>query len=178
MRWVVVGVAALLVGLLAYGVAAEHSRTSVTGNVEVGKTPPGATKQLPVLSRDDTSSIRSYQGRLVLVNFWGSWCTPCTQELPLLQKLQTAIKASGGTVLGVNFHDNTEDATRWVHDKRVTYPSLRDGSGDYTTGTWGVHQAPESYLIGKDGRIKAFIKGPLTQQWIDEHVLPAVQAAR
>ena len=175
MRWVVVGVAALLVGLLAYGVVSENSRTSDASGVRTGKAPPEAKTELPALGRRANGSVRDYRGKVVLVNFWASWCPPCTHELPLLQKAQHAIQGDGGTVLGINSRDNSEDALKWVRGKGLTYPSLRDGSGDFSDG-WGVHQLPESYLLDKDGRVKAFLKGTLTQQWIDEHVLPLVHA--
>jgi cytochrome c biogenesis protein CcmG/thiol:disulfide interchange protein DsbE len=166
-RWVVIGIAALLVGLLSYGVASQHD-----GAVEeVGKLPPASRVALPVLGTTKQGSVADYRGRIVLVNFWGSWCDPCTAELPLLQKAQTSLERSGATVLGINSRDNTEDALGWVDKNHLTYPSLRDGSGDYAD-TWGVHQMPESYLLGRDGRVIAMRRGPLTQQWIDEHVTP------
>lgn len=174
MRWVVVGVAALLVGLLAYGVASEGSKTAADSRVQPGKVPPETRTNLTELGGERTGSVSSYRGKFVLVNFWASWCPPCTAELPLLQKAQRAIESGGGTVLGINSRDNTEDALRWVRDKRLTYPSLRDGSGDFSD-EWGVRQLPETYLLGKDGRIKAFLKGELTQAWIDENVLPLVK---
>ena len=175
MRWVIVGAAALLVGLLAYGVVSENSKTSVDSKVQIGKVPPETHTKLTELGSDETGSVAAYRGKVVLVNFWGSWCPPCTAELPLLQKAQAAIESSGGTVLGINARDNSEAALKWVRDKHLTYPSLRDGSGDFSDG-WGVREYPESYLLGKDGRVKAFLKGPLTQRWIDEHVRPLVNA--
>jgi cytochrome c biogenesis protein CcmG/thiol:disulfide interchange protein DsbE len=167
MRWVVIGIAALLVGLLAYGVASQGD-----GAVEVvGQRPPAAHTSLPVLGAPKQGSVADYRGRVVLVNFWGSWCPPCTDELPLLQKAQRSLEGSGATVLGINSRDNTEDALKWVDKNHLTYPSLRDGSGDYAD-TWGVHQMPESYLLGRDGKVIAAQRGPLTQRWIDEHVTP------
>lgn len=175
MRWVIVGVAALLVGLLAYGVASENSRTTVDSKLRAGKVPPKTGTSLPELGDTERGTVADYRGKVVLVNFWASWCEPCTAELPLLQKAQTAIESSGGTVLGINSRDNTEDALRWVRNKHLTYPSLRDGSGDFSDD-WGVHQLPETYLLGKDGRVKAFLKGTLTQAWIDRNVLPLANA--
>ncbi len=175
MRWVVVGIAALLVGLLAYGVASENSKTSVDSELQAGKVPPESTERLEALGATKAGAVADYRGKVVLVNFWASWCDPCTAELPLLQKAQTAIESQGGTVLGINSRDNTEDALKWVRDKKLTYPSLRDGSGDFAD-EWGVHQMPETYLLGKDGRVRAFLKGPLTQKWIDANVTPLVNA--
>jgi cytochrome c biogenesis protein CcmG/thiol:disulfide interchange protein DsbE len=170
MRWVVIGIAAALVGLLAYGVASQDSDPSA-GALATGKPAPGADESLPQLGATSKGSIDDYRGKVVLVNFWASWCGPCTAELPLLQKAQSALERNGATVLGINSRDNTEDAMKWVDDKHLTYPSLHDGSGDFAD-EWGVHQIPETYLLDEDGKVIALMKGPLTQRWIDEHVTP------
>jgi DsbE subfamily thiol:disulfide oxidoreductase len=171
MRWVVIGIAAALVGLLSYGVASQDSETAVDAAVQPGKRPPGDAAKLPRLGAKAMGALADYRGRVVLVNFWASWCPPCTDELPLLQKAQAALKGRGATVVGINSRDNTEDALAWVDRNHLTYPSLRDGSGDFAD-EWGVHQMPESYLLGRDGKVVALVKGPLTQTWIDEHVKP------
>lgn len=174
MRWVVIGIAAALVGLLVYGVAQQDSKTSLVSSVQTGKAPPGATKALPVLARAGTQTIADFKGKVVLVNFWASWCPPCTAELPLLQRAQKTLSASGATVLGINSRDNTEDALRWVDRNKLTYPSLRDGSGDFAQ-TWGVYQLPESYVLDRDGKVVAALKGPLSQKWIDANVIPVAK---
>jgi DsbE subfamily thiol:disulfide oxidoreductase len=156
--------------LLVYGVASQDSR-STGGALGTGKPAPEADEALPRLGGTSTRSISDYRGKVVLVNFWASWCKPCTAELPLLEKAQTALERHGATVLGINSRDNTEDAMKWVEDKHLTYPSLHDGSGDYADG-WGVHQIPETYLLDENGNVIALLKGPLNQQWIDAHVLP------
>jgi cytochrome c biogenesis protein CcmG/thiol:disulfide interchange protein DsbE len=168
-RWVVIGIAAALVGLLAYGVASQDSATSA-GALGTGQAAPGADKALPLLGKTATGAIDDYRGKVVLVNFWASWCKPCTAELPLLERAQAALESRGATVLGINSRDNSEDALKWVDDKHLTYPSLHDGSGDFAD-EWGVHQIPETYLLDEDGKVVALVKGPLTQKWIDDHVL-------
>jgi cytochrome c biogenesis protein CcmG/thiol:disulfide interchange protein DsbE len=169
MRWLVIGIAAALVGLLAYGVASQDSDTSA-GALGTGKAAPHADETLPLLGKTAKGSIEDYRGQVVLVNFWASWCKPCTAELPLLEKAQASLQREGATVLGINSRDNSEDALKWVTDKHLTYPSLHDGSGDFAD-EWGVHQIPESYLLDEDGKVVALVKGPLTQKWIDRHVL-------
>ncbi len=170
MRWVVIGIAAALVGLLAYGVASQGDGTA-SGAVRKGEVPPAAASTLPRLGERSQGALADYRGKIVLVNFWASWCPPCTDELPLLQKAQQDLESNGATVVGINSRDNTEDALQWVHRNRLTYPSLRDGSGDFAD-EWGVHQLPESYLLDRDGTVLALVKGPLTQAWIDDNVAP------
>ena len=174
MRWVVIGVAALLVGLLSYGVASQGTDTSIDAAIQQGERPPAPEEPLPVLGSGETASVEDYRGKIVLVNFWASWCEPCTDELPLLQKTQAALERGGGTVLGVNSRDTTEDALAFVRRYDLTFPSLRDGSGDFAE-LWGLTGQPESFVIDRQGRVAAFLRGPLDQEWIDEQVMPLLQ---
>lgn len=169
MRWVVIGVAALLVGLLAYGVAEQDSKTTTSAALNDGETPPST--KLPVLGEDAQNTVSAFKGQVVLVNFWASWCPPCVDELPLLEKTQQALATENATVLGINTRDNTEDALEFVEKYDLTFPSLRDGAGDVAED-WGVAQYPESFLLDREGKIAAVVQGPVTQAFIDERVLP------
>lgn len=173
MRWVVIAVAALLVGLLTYGVASEGTDTTLESKLANGEHPIAPDAKLATLGTDQTGQLKNFRGKLVLVNFWASWCEPCTDELPDLQKVQDAM-GDKGTVVGINSRDASEDAQTFVDDNRLTYPSLRDGSGDFAD-TWGVNQMPESFLLDAQGRIVAAIHGPLNDAWVAEHITPRLQ---
>ena len=176
MRWVVVAVAALLVGLLTYGVATQGTDTTIDSALRRGERVSAPATALPKLGADGTASVRDYRGKVVLVNFWASWCPPCTDELPLLQRTQHDMVKGGGTVLGINTHDATEDALGFVKRYDLTFPSLRDGEGSYAEN-WGLTGYPESFLLDEDGRVTAARRGPIDQQWVDEHVTPLLKGA-
>lgn len=177
MRWVVIGVAALLVGLLTYGVVAQGTDTSIDSALAQGKRVPAPSTSLPRLGAGGTGSVDDYKGRVVLVNFWASWCPPCTKELPLLERTQARMKQAGGTVLGINTRDATEDALGFVHRYDLTFPSLRDGSGNFAE-RWGLTGYPESFLLDPQGRVAAARRGPIDQQWVDDHVLPLLRGSQ
>jgi len=170
MRWVAIGVASLIVGLLAYGVASQGTDTSIDEALAKGRRATAPVQALPRLGADGTGSVDAYKGKVVLVNFWASWCPPCTEELPLLQRTHRAISKRGGLVLGVNTRDSSEDALEFVERFGLTFPSLRDGSGDYAE-EWGLTAYPESFVLDRDGKIVAARRGPVDQGWIDEHVV-------
>jgi cytochrome c biogenesis protein CcmG/thiol:disulfide interchange protein DsbE len=174
MRWVVIGVAACLVGLLTYGVVSQGTDTSIDAALAQGKRAEAPAGSLPRLGGGGSGSVDDQKGKVVLVNFWASWCPPCTQELPLLQRTQHKMAAAGGTVLGINTRDATEDALGFVHKYGLTFPSLRDGSGDFAE-KWGLTGYPESFLLDTHGRIAAARRGPIDQRWVDEHVLPLLR---
>ena len=173
MRWVVIGVAACLVGLLTYGVVSQGTDTSIDSALQKGERVAAPAGSLPRLG-GGTASVGDYKGKVVLVNFWASWCPPCTKELPLLERTQAKMAAAGGTVLGINTRDATEDAQGFIRRYDLTFPSLRDGSGDFAE-KWGLTGYPESFLLDERGRVAAARRGPIDQQWVDEHVTPLLR---
>jgi cytochrome c biogenesis protein CcmG/thiol:disulfide interchange protein DsbE len=175
MRWVVIGVAALLVGLLTYGVASQGTDKTIDSALQQGKRVPAPERALPKLGGRGDGSVEDYEGKVVLVNFWASWCPPCTKELPLLEKTQRQMTAAGGTVLGINTRDATEDALGFVSRYKLTFPSLRDGSGDFAE-KWGLTGYPESFLLDPKGRVAAARRGPIDPQWVKQNVLPLLDS--
>ena len=106
----VVVAAAALVALLVYGVASQGADTSIDDAVKRGDRPSAPEESLPVLGGGSSGSLRDYRGQVVVLNFWASWCPPCVDELPLLERTQRRIESRGATVVGVNYQDLPEDA--------------------------------------------------------------------
>ena len=149
--WPVTVAAAALVGLLAYGIAARHASTTLDDALAQGKRPAAPEMTLPRLGAPGKASLADYRGKVVVLNMWASWCDPCRQEVPLLQKTQTQIASRGGTVLGIDTQDASGNALAFLRARRATFPSLRDRDRSYGKD-FGVTGYPETFLIDRRGR--------------------------
>ncbi len=107
-------------------------------------------------------SLASYRGKPVVLNFWASWCQPCKSEAAVLERDWRSYRHRGVVFVGVDFHDLNSDARHFVSVHGLTFPMLDDGSGNVTTGSYGVTQAPETYVLNRQGRIVAHLAGPIT----------------
>jgi cytochrome c biogenesis protein CcmG, thiol:disulfide interchange protein DsbE len=170
--WPVTVAAAALIGLLAYGLVAKGSDTSIDQAIADGKTVAAPVATLPRLNGTGAGSLAQYRGKPVLLNAWASWCPPCKGEMPLLERTHKRIAAAGGTVLGIDVQDDRTSALRFLRAKGVTFPSLRDRDRAYVH-EFGVTGYPESFLIDAKGRVVALSRGPVDQAWLDTH-LPKV----
>ncbi len=106
-----------------------------------------------------------------MLNFWASWCPPCVDELPLLERTQRRIERRGATVLGINYQDLPEDAQRFVDRFRLSFPNLRDRDGEYAE-KYAILGFPETFVIDRQGRVAVHRRGPVDQEWLLENVTP------
>jgi cytochrome c biogenesis protein CcmG, thiol:disulfide interchange protein DsbE len=171
--WAVILAAALLVGLLAYGVASRQADTSIDAALASGQRLKAPTARLPLLGRAGQGSLADYRGKVVVLNFWASWCKPCTQELPLLERTHRAIARRGALVLGANYQDVSDSALGFVRRFKLTYPSLRDRDGEFAD-RYGSRAFPETFVIDRRGRIAATRRGPVDQRWLDRTLPPLI----
>lgn len=159
-----------LVALLAYGVASNEPDRGIEEKLARGERPAAPDLRLPGLD-GAVGALADYRGKVVVLNYWASWCNPCRQESPLLQRWHERIEPRGGTVLGVDVLDVTDDAREFVRDYRLTYPMLRDRSGE-TQQDLGVVAYPETFVIDRRGRITALRRGPVDDAFLRREVVP------
>lgn len=165
-------VAALaLVALLAYGVSSKQPDRSVESALERGEKPAAPSETLPWLSRPGSASVRDLRGKVVVLNYWASWCKPCRIETPVLERWHRRIEGRGGTVLGVDVLDVSDDARAFVRKYGLTYPMLRDGDGS-TQKQLGILAYPETFVIDRAGRITAVRRGTVDDAFLRSAVEP------
>jgi cytochrome c biogenesis protein CcmG/thiol:disulfide interchange protein DsbE len=164
-----------LVALLIYGVATkDSSSSSLDTAVQRGQSPvaPGATRELPALHGDAKHRLADYRGKVVVLNFWASWCTPCTDEAPLLERTQQQL-GSKGTVLGATYNDVPGDSTDFERKYHVTYPSVRD-VGLKLAQDYNTHALPETFVIDRNGKLVAISRGQVSEQFLNHAVQKAL----
>ncbi|MEX1143086.1 MAG: TlpA disulfide reductase family protein [Thermoleophilaceae bacterium] len=173
---VLLGVAALL-GLLAYGLRSTDADRGVEEALARGERPAAPALDLDRLSGGGRESLADYRGKVVVLNVWASWCTPCREESPLLQRWHERISRDGrGTVLGIDVLDVTSDARAFVREYGLTYPMLRDPDGE-SLGALGVIGYPETFVVDRRGRIAAAARGPVDDAWMRANVAPLVDGS-
>jgi cytochrome c biogenesis protein CcmG/thiol:disulfide interchange protein DsbE len=172
--WPVSLAAAALVALLTYGVASVGTDTSLDEALAKGERVEAPVRDLPVLGADATGSLADHAGKVVVLNVWASWCPPCVDEMPMLQRTHERIEPRGGMVLGVDTQDATEKALAFLRENEITFPSLRDRDREYGREL-GVSGYPETFVIDREGRIAALRRGPVTKAWLDEKLEPLLR---
>lgn len=164
-------VLALVIVFLVIGLANRGTGTSIGDALAKGERPPAPELTLPVLDSGGVLtpagtkvSLADLKGKVVLVNVWASWCAPCKDEAPALERIWRDYRARDLVVLGIDVRDLTSDATEFIRRHKLTYPSLRDGDGNDTEDAFQTSGVPESFLIDREGNIAWRFIGPLDRE--------------
>jgi len=157
--------------------------TSVEAALARGIRPPApdASMALPILGSSGTRSLKSFRGKVVVLNVFASWCQPCKTETATLEQAQAVIAGQNATVLGVTYRDNSAASDAFVRAAHITYPVLRDINGRFGR-SFGVTGVPETFVIDRRGRIAAARLGQIDDRWVtqtlgrlfpSEHLIPS-----
>lgn len=115
-----------------------------------------------------------FKGQVTVLNVWASWCVPCRDEAPLLMTLAADQRVR---VVGINYKDQPDNARRFLG--RYGNPFAANGTDDNGRAAieWGVYGVPETFVIGRDGRIAYKLIGPVTPDNLDTALKPAIEQA-
>jgi cytochrome c biogenesis protein CcmG/thiol:disulfide interchange protein DsbE len=108
------------------------------------------------------TTLSGLRGKVVVVNFWATWCPPCVEETPSLNHLQERLAPRGGMVLGVSVDEDPAAYEKFLQDYHITFPTYRDPSRQISS-SYGTFIYPDTYIIDRHGRIARKIIG--AQDW-------------
>jgi cytochrome c biogenesis protein CcmG, thiol:disulfide interchange protein DsbE len=134
-----------------------------------GSHPAQLAKQAPnftIVDGAKTIRLTDYRGKVVVLNFWASWCAPCLEELPSLIDLQKQMPQV--VVLGVDFNDNPDSYRQFLIDNHVDLLTIRDES-QQSNLAFGTTRPPETYIIDGQGKIRRKFIGP--QDWTNPEIM-------
>jgi len=116
--------------------------------------------------------LNQYQGQVVLVNFWATWCSPCLAEMPSMQRLVELMSARPFQILAVNSEESRSRVWKFSKLLNISFPILLDTNGDVTR-RWAVEIFPTSYLIDTHGQIRYISYGAL--EWDQDEVINTIE---
>lgn len=115
-----------------------------------------------------------FKGQVTLVNVWASWCVPCHDEAPLLMQMANDRRYQ---IVGINYKDQPDNARRFLGRYGNPFSAIgADGNGRASI-EWGVYGVPETFVVGRDGRIAYKLVGPITAENLERQVKPALEKA-
>jgi peroxiredoxin len=122
--------------------------------------------------------LSDLRGKVVVLDFWATWCPPCVEEAPSLNALQAKIESQGGTVLGISQDYDANAYQKFLIEHGVNFPTYREpGLSNQVLGSipaqYGTSALPEAYLISKDGKIARKVVGP--QDWTNPELMSSVE---
>jgi thiol-disulfide isomerase/thioredoxin len=131
--------------------------------------PPLALNDLAGQAR----TLAEYRGRLVLLNFWATWCEPCRDEMASIHKLQERLSGRPFAVLLVNYGESRARVAEFVKRESMGFPILLDPNQD-APRAWRVRVLPSSFLVGPDGRVRYSVIGEI--DWVSGDAVELVQS--
>jgi cytochrome c biogenesis protein CcmG/thiol:disulfide interchange protein DsbE len=133
---------------------------------------------LPDLTRDNAPvpgiASADFTGAVTLVNVWASWCVPCHDEAPLLLKMSEDKRFR---IVGINYKDQPDNARRFIGRYGNPFAAVGADVNGRASIDWGVYGVPETFVVGRDGRIAYKLVGPISPQNLDAALMPAIEKA-
>ncbi|MGE7880314.1 thiol-disulfide oxidoreductase ResA [Peribacillus muralis] len=167
------GLLILMLGLIGFTLYNNHSKkySSFQNELNKGEVPPAFS--LEVINSEDRINVSDLKGKVVLINFWGSWCEPCKREMPAIQSVYDKYHTSGFEVLAINLEESPFVVNQFSNQLDVTFPILLDPKGEVSE-RYNIYNLPASLLLGRDGKIKQIHEGELNQhtlvKWVTNNL--------
>jgi cytochrome c biogenesis protein CcmG, thiol:disulfide interchange protein DsbE len=189
-RWAAIAAVGLFIALLVYGIEAKGPDDAIDDALAQGRAPAAPAFTLEVLDRgtvppplrgpldeamaDGRVSLRELRGTPVVLNLWASWCTPCREEAPRLQKGWERWGRRGVAYLGLNIQDLRGDARGFAERFGITHPSVRDARRG-VADSYGATGIPETFFLDDRGRVVGHVIGVVAERELDAGAQAAIE---
>jgi thiol-disulfide isomerase/thioredoxin len=151
-------------------IAEGNSAAPVQRLIELPQKPEAPALDLPDLA-GMRHTIKAYRGKVVVVNFWATWCAPCRKEFPVLERAWKKLEQEGVVLLAVSLGDGRESGERFLRRLPVSFPVLL--APDQSIGTlWQLQGMPTTYVVDRNGRIYFGAIGE--REWDDQAILDQI----
>ena len=181
-RWAVIVVVGLFIALLVYGLESRGPDDAIDDALAEGRAPTAPAFDLEVLERgqipaplraplggalaDGRLALSELRGTPVVLNLWASWCTPCREEAPRLERGWERWGPRGVAYLGLNIQDLRGDALKFGREFGITYPSVRDARRG-VADSYGATGIPETFFVDARGRVVGHVIGVVSERELE-----------
>lgn len=162
-RFIIFILAVIIIGGIFSWVFYSFFRPETKGRLEIGSAAPDF--KLPDINGLNVR-LSDFRGKVILLNFWATWCPPCREEIPSMQSLYEKLNNNGLEIIAVSIDKKGKEAvTPFVKNHQMTFRVLLDPEQEIST-TYGVNAIPESFILDKEGKIVNKVTGALN--WMEE----------
>ena len=181
-RWVIAAAAAVFVGVFTVSGMFGRPKSVVVESPPASGAAPGATGACKADSKANLNytvkdmngasvKLADYKGKVILVNFWATWCPPCKAELPALIELYDRYKDQGLVVLGISGDDDAETLRAFASEWKINYPMIVGRDETDLMDSYGpIYGYPISVIVGRDGSVCGKHVGPATKEEFEREI--------
>jgi thiol-disulfide isomerase/thioredoxin len=176
---ILVGVGLIVLGATAMiflpraGAASTPASPADLSVVPVNVNFPAPALELADL-QGNPASLKDYQGQVVLVNLWATWCPPCKAEMPTLNAFYQDYRDKGFTIVAINDGDPAEDVAQFVKNYGLTFSVWLDPTYKATEQAFKTRNLPSSYVIDRTGTVRLMWVGEITREKLEQYVVPLI----
>ena len=171
-RWIMAGACAVAVGLLTVPLLLSGAGAHLPAAAPAPACKAESAANFKFTLKDPSGGavkLADYKGKVLLLNFWGTWCAPCRMEMPGLIALQQDYRDKGFVILGVAVEDTPEAVKSYAAEIKINYP-LAMSQDDFEDAYGPMYGLPMSYFIARDGSICKKHLGPITKEEAEKEI--------
>ncbi|MFO1351208.1 MAG: TlpA disulfide reductase family protein [Gammaproteobacteria bacterium] len=150
---------------------------TLAGAAQPALSPVDSTRAAPDFKLPDiqgkTHALADYRGKVLVVNFWATWCAPCVKEMPSLQRAWEQLRGDRVQVIGINLGEEAADITQFIGKYPIEFPLLLDAEMAQQAA-WGLKGLPTTFVVDPNGRIAYTVLGD--KNWDDPEILKQIRA--